>query len=209
MFFYSTIVIGQNIISENKSVYKSISFGEKINFGLFENSINWAITNLSNSTLYYLNGNQINDHIFETPGRYQIEFSENLEHKVNECFHPSFPKKIFIEVSSYKMKFDFSKINFSKNIVGQKELQNLEVSVDVFFQSFNNVNATFSKANIIVAGVGSNIFGSATNDKIILTQGINKIVYRLNGIAAKDTYIMLDFFDINYQIQSYAYPAKL
>jgi hypothetical protein len=195
--------------SSDDKVYKEISFGEKIDFGKIENSSSWVIINTQENIDASLNGSQINDYIFEKPGIYEISFFENKEHNKGECNHPPFQEKMIIKVSALKMRFDFSTIKFSENIVGGKELQNAEVSVEVDFESYNYENAIFSNARVFVAGLGANIIGSSPNNKITLTSGRHKIVYQLKGIASKETYIMFDFFDINGQAQSYYYPNKL
>ena len=195
-------------LSDNK-VFKVIPFGEKIDFGKIENTSRWTITNTQESAVVSLSGNQINDYIFEKPGIYEIRFFENEVLKEGECNHPPFPEKMIVKVSSHKMTFDFSTIKFSKNIVGEIELQNTEVAVDVDFESYKNGTAIFSNARVFVAGVGAHIIGNSSNNKITLTSGRHKIVYQLKGIASKETYIMFDFFDINGQAQSYYYLNKL
>jgi hypothetical protein len=199
----------ENLYRLNDQPYKVISFGETIFFGNIEYASKWTVINTQGGMITNLSGNQINDYIFDKPGIYEIFFSENKKLIENECNHPQFNEKMIVEVSSLKMTFDFSKIKFSKVIVGGKELQNVEVSVAVDFKSYNNEKAIFSNARVTVAGVGANIVGSTPNDKITLTPGIHNIVYLLNGMASKDTYIMFDFFDINGQAQSYYYPSKL
>lgn len=195
--------------SSDNTVYKIIPFGEKINLGEIENTSSWTITNAPESILVSLSGSQINDYVFEKPGIYEISFFENKLYNQGECNHPPFQEKMIVKVSPFKMTFDFSTIKFSESIVGGKELQNAEVSVEVDFESYNYEKATFSNARVSVAGLGATIVGSSSNDKISLTSGRHKIVYQLNGSASKETYIMFDFFDINSQTQSYYYPIKL
>lgn len=201
--------IAQTNFSADNPVYKVISFGEKINLGEIESTYSWTITNIQENIVVSLSGSQINDYIFEKPGIYEIIFFENKVHNNAECSHPPFQEKMIIKVSSFKMKFDFSTIKFSESIVGGKELQNTDVSVDVDFESYNYEKAILSNARVSVAGIGATIIGSASISKITLTSGRHKILYQLHGIASKETYIMFDFFDINGQAQSYYYPIKL
>ncbi len=223
LYFLSIIVCFEGIAQANFSAsdivlnlsdnqfYKVISFGEKIDFGKIENTSSWTITNTQENIVASLSGNQINEYIFEKPGIYEISFFENKKHNKGECNHPPFQEKMIIKVNALKMRFDFSTIKFSENIVGGKELQNAEVSVEIDFESYNNKNEStvFSDARVFVAGVGAAIIGSSPNNKITLTSGRHKIVYQLKGIASKETYVMFDFFDINGQAQSYYYPNKL
>lgn len=206
-FSKSNIVLN----SSDNQVYKEISFGEKIDFGNIENTARWTIANNKENIAVSLSGSQINDYIFKKPGIYEISFSENVEHSKGKCNHPPFQEKMIIKVNALKMTFDFSTIKFSENIVGGKELQNAEVSVEIDFESYknNNESIVFSNASVFVAGVGATIIGSSPNNKITLTSGRHQIVYQLKGIASKETYIMFDFFDINGQAQSYYHPIKL
>lgn len=199
------------LIQSDNQYYKVISFGEKIDFGQVEDSSRWTITYNKQNRVFNLNGNQINDFIFDKPGTYEIIFSENVELDKGKCNHPPFQEKMIIKVNFHKMIFDFSTIKFSENIVGGKALRNIEVSVELDFKSYNHKfeHTVFSNARFIGAGVGVSIIGRSVNDKISLTSGRQKMIYLLNGIASKETYIMLDFFDINGQVQSYYYPIKL
>lgn len=195
--------------SSDNSVYKVISFGEKLGLGEIESTSSWTITDTKEKIVVSLRGSQINDYIFDKPGNYEISFFENKIQNQGECNHPHFQEKMIVKVSPFKMTFDFSTIKFYESIVGGKELQNTKVSVDVDFESYNYEKATFSNARVSVAGLGATIVGSSTNNKFILTSGRHQFVYQLNGSAPKETYIMFDFFDINGQTQSYYYPVKL
>jgi hypothetical protein len=195
--------------SSDDQFYKVISFGEKIDFGNFEDTADWTVGNEEENIIKHLKGNEINDFVFVKPGIYEIRFTENKKHIENECNHPLFNEKTIIKVSALKMTFDFSTIKFSESIVGEKQLNNIEASVDFYFESYNNEYLNFKNPKLIVVGIGSNIIGNASYKEITLTTGKNKITYQLNGKAAKESYIMFDFYDINNQIQSYYYPNKL
>ncbi len=195
--------------SSDEQFYKVISFGEKIDFGNFENTAVWAVANTTENIVINLKGNKINDFVFNKPGIYEIRFTENQKHIENGCNHPQFNEKTIIKVSALKMTFDFSTIKFSESIVGEKQLNNIEASVDFYFESYNNENISFKNPKLIVVGIGANIIGNTLSDKITLIPGKNKIIYILNGKASKESYIMFDFYDINNKIQSYYYPNKL
>jgi hypothetical protein len=195
--------------TSDEQFYKVISFGEKLDFGNFEDTAVWTIANEKENVIKHLKGNEINGFVFVKPGIYEIKFIENKKHIENGCNHPSFNEKTIIKVCPLKMKFDFSTIKFSEIIVGEKELDNVEASVDFYFESYNNEDLTFKNPKLIVVGIGANIIGNASYEEITLTPGKNKITYILNGKATKESYIMFDFYDINNKIQSYYYPNKL
>lgn len=205
----STLSSENNSRTLNQNPYKTISFGEKINFGKVENSILWFISFMDAEEKVTLIGNEINNYIFETPGSYQITFKENKLDIAGECNHTIFPEMMLITVSPFKMDYDFSTIQFNKNIVAGEDIENIEVTLNVSFKSFNKNSVVFSKGKMISAGIGTTITGELLADSITLKPGINKLVYRLRGNATKDTYIMLDFFDINNQIQTYYFQTKL
>jgi hypothetical protein len=217
LFMMSFDAIAQNnytvnkghIDSMDKQFYKVISFGDKIGFGDIENSVTWTISNNTEGVYVRLTGNQINDYIFDKPGIYEIIFSENKKYSLDACSHEQFPDKLLIKVSDVAMIYDFSTLQFKEELVGGVRLQNTEISVNVFFKSYKNEKATFSKGKIISAGIGTTIIGSMLNDATTLSPGINEIRYQLNGMATSGTYIMFDFYDINGQVQSYTYPTKL
>ena len=188
--------------------FKIISFGEKINFGELENSIFWTISNMDSNKKSSLIGNEINSYIFENPGEYKITFHENKGIIDGECNHAVFPELMIIRVSAFKMDFDFSTIQFNKKLVAGENIENSELTLNVSFKSFKNDSLVFSKGKIISAGIGTTISGQLLNE-VTLKPGNNKVTYKLSGSASKDTYIMLDFFDINEQVQSYYYPTKL
>lgn len=214
----TSVLQGQNIINasaklESNSVsqkpYKTISFGDKIKLGKIEHSIVWTVLLVDSNIQTVLNGEDINNYIFEIPGTYQITFHENKKPAENECSHASFPESFIIKVSPIKMVFDFSTITFNKILEGGVNIENTELSINVNLKTYTNEPVVFSKAKIVAAGVETTISGQLVNDGLTLKVGNNKLVYKLTGSATKNSYIMLDFFDLNDQIQSYSYPTKL
>jgi hypothetical protein len=193
----------------NEKPYKLISFGEKINFGKIQHPIVWTVLSVDSNSQVVLNGQEINNYVFETPGIYQITTLESKSPSDNECNHSSFPESFLIKVSPIQMVFDFSTLTFNKALEGGVNLENTTLSLNVNLKSYTNEPVVFSKAKVIAAGVGTTISGQLVNDDQTLNVGSNKLVYKLTGSATKDSYIMLDFFDLNDQVQSYSYPTKL
>lgn len=189
--------------------FKVISFGEKINFGKIENSIVWTISSNDSNKKSSLNGNEINNYIFETPGTYKITFHENKAIIEGECNHAVFPDLMIIKVSPYKMNFDFSTIQFSKKIEAGAPIENCQLTIDIFFKSFTNEKVVFPNGKFVSAGIDTTIEGQLLNTAFTLLPGVNKLVYQLKGTAKAGNFIMLDFFDINGQVQSYYFPTKL
>jgi hypothetical protein len=191
-----------------QKIYRTIPFGEKINLGKIDDSIIWTISLVDTYDNLVLSGGQMNNHIFETPGIYKITHSEIKTTSDKECNHLAYPKVIIIKVSPIKMEFDFSTLTINKTIEGGVDIEGTELSLNVNLKSYTNESILFSNGKIESAGVGSTIKGQLIN-ALTLKPGINKVVYKLQGSASKDTFIMLDFIDINEQVQSYYYPTKL
>ncbi|WP_395042908.1 hypothetical protein [Flavobacterium sp.] len=212
--FLNLIIINFNVIGQdnssdkinnaisNEEPYKTISFGEKITFGIVDNSINWTISNSENKIFVNIKGNQINDYIFEKPGIYNISFSENKKH-TDECNHPQFNEKMIIEVTPVKMVFDFSKIKFSQKIQKGISCENITLTVPVTIAIIENVPTKFVVSDITFAGIGSEIVGKPINKEITINNGVQNIEYQLSGIATNQAHLMIDFVDYNNQVQSY------
>lgn len=208
---------GQNLINVssktelngvNEKPHKSISFGGKINLGKMEHPIAWTVSSFDSNNEVLLNGEEINNYVFETPGTYKITSRENKSISENECNHASFPESFIIKVSPTQMVFDFSTLIFNKALEGGVNVDNTTLSLNVNLKTFTNEPVPFSEGKIQSAGIGTTIKGQLLN-AVILKPGNNKVNYKLSGAASKDTYIMFDFFDVNEQVQTYYYPTKL
>ena len=192
----------------NQNPYKTISFGGKINLGKMQHPIAWTVSSFDSNNEVLLNGEEINNYVFETPGTYKITSRENKSISENECNHASFPESFIIKVSPTQMVFDFSTLIFNKALEGGVNVDNTTLSLNVNLKTFTNEPVPFSEGKIQSAGIGTTIKGQLLN-AVILKPGNNKVNYKLSGAASKDTYIMFDFFDVNEQVQSYYYPTKL
>ena len=205
----SKVSLNEESNASYEKPYKVISFGEKINFDKIENSVVWTISSIDSNNKYSLKGNEINNYIFETPGTYKITFHENKVTEDGECNHAIFPELIIIKVSAFKMEFDFSTIRFNKKLEPEVSIENCELSINVYLKSFTNDTVIFSNGKIVSAGIDTTIEGQLLNNTVTLFPGINKLVYQIKGTAKAGNLIMLDFFDVNNQVQSYYYPTKL
>ena len=185
---------------------QKIAFGETFSYKLDDNT-SWKIINSETFAVLNSGVGSIEKITFSTPGNFEIEISEVISTSANDCKHGHFPHKIVIEVSPIKMIFDFNSIKFSHDIVGGQSQYGNEISIDVYIESFNNEKVVFNDGKVVSAGVGVNIDGTLKSNGAALKQGINHLVYILNGQATRDTYIMFDFLDINNQTVSYTYPT--
>lgn len=218
-FLFSTILVQSQELSVNSSrleldnlkqePYKIISYGETINFGKIENSIEWNVSNVDSNIKISLKGSEINNYKFETPGTYQITFLESKLNPEEDCNHVVFPELMNIEVSPFKMEFDFSTVQFSKKIEGGVGTENCQLMINVNLKSFSNEKVMFQNGKFVSAGIDTTIEGRLLNSELTLNPGMNKLVYQLKGSAKSGNFIMLDFFDVNGQVQSYYYPTKL
>lgn len=193
----------QNKISnEIKPFYSVISFGEKIDFGTMDTSIMWTITNSTNNISTTLQGNEINNYVFQEPGEYEINFQENKKHD-DDCVHPMFPERFRIKVEPVRLSFDFSKIKFSEKIERGRNYSDLIVSVPVNITTKDNSIAKLPAPNMSVSGVGVAFTAVPAESEIVLNNKIQLLKYKLSGIVDKETYLMFDFYDFNNQVQTY------
>lgn len=192
-------------IAQSNQPYKTISFGEKVFFGDIESTVTWTVINTADKIAVSLNGNQINDFVFKTPGVYELSFFENKTYNKDECFHPQFDSKMIISVSSIKMTYDFSNISFSQKINKGQRCDGIILTVPVNFEIAES-EKTFTLSDFSVSGIGVNLKGSPINNQIIVKNGTQLLKYVLTGIVNNETYIMFDFIDINNNVQTYNLP---
>lgn len=182
-----------------------ISYAQPFTYSLNENT-SWLIVSATNQKTISSGTGSINEFKFKQPGNYVVEITDKTTHNINDCNHAHFPARLNVEVSNMEMTFDFNSIRFSQEIIGGQDAQNIELSVNVNYNHFENKTTEFSN-QIISAGVNAKIVG--TSKSVQLVPGTNKIVYQLKGSAAKNTYIMFDFIDVNGQTQTYYLTTKL
>lgn len=194
---------------------KIVYCGENLSnlIGEFTDNVSWELSRLEkkgNKSILSGNGNTKTNYVFKKPGDYRIDINENLDCPPNpeDCNHNHFPPKMYIRVSPVKMEFDFSTIKFSKDIVGNQPVTETTLTVDVHFYSHNNSKAVYDKT-FRTYGIGTTIMGKLKSKKVKLKQGLNTLEFQLEGQATKDTYIMIDFVDINGIIQSYGLQKKI
>ncbi len=188
--------------SNNEQYYKVVSFGDKIDFGNIEDTAKWTIANAKEGIFVTLSGSQINGYTFEKPGFYEIGFSDTKKHN-EECSHPAFKEKMTVKVSSVKMVFDFSKINFSEKIQKGRSCDNIIITVPVNITVKDNSSESLEAPGLSIAGIGVELIAKPTNQKIVVKSGVQLLKYQLSGFVNKETYLMFDFSDFNNQVQTY------
>jgi hypothetical protein len=182
---------------------KIICFGEKVNFGTIENSVQWTISNANGNIFTALSGNQINDYVFEKAGVYEVRFLDNTVHREGECNHAPFNALTLIQVNPIKMVFDFSKITFSKKIQVGVNSDAIFITVPIVVSMKENTATKFRITNAIGSGVGVQLIAKPTVEEIEITNGVYNLTYQLSGIVNNEAYLMFDFVDINNQVQTY------
>lgn len=204
LFFNS--LASQNSTSINKPIFKSISFGEKVFFGNFEDSVNWTI--VSNDFSQSIKANAINEFVFLNSGEYVLNYYDSKVHNEKDCGHANFQKQSIIVVSENKMDFDFSKINFSKDFrIGSNE--KVEIFIPVYITNKNNKIQEVKIDELTVAGLGVNLIATPLQTLVMTNTKNQFIKFSVSGTILNETYLMFDFVDSNKNIQTYNLLQKI
>lgn len=204
ILFISYKSTAQNKIStENQQFYKVISYGEKIDFGNIDASVNWTITNSKSNIYTTIRGNEINDYLFQEPGEYEINFQENKKHDEDDCNHAMFAERFRIKVAPVKLSFDFSKIQFSQKLEKGRNYSDLIITVPAKITVKDNAVTKLPAPGMSVAGLGVLLTAEPVEKEIFLDNKIQLLKYKVSGILNEQTYLMFDFYDFNNQAQTY------
>jgi hypothetical protein len=186
----------------NREFYKTISFGEKIDFGTINTSVKWTITNSKERIATTLSDKQISNYIFQEPGEYEVHFSETKKHD-DECNHPMFSEKMIVRVSPVRLLFNFSKIEFSEKVERGRNYENLIITVPVTITTKENSIAKMSAPGMSISGIGVSLTAIPMINEVVIKDGIQLLKYKVTGTVNKETYLMFDFYDFNNQVQTY------
>ena len=197
-------LFSQNTNQEN-NFYKTISFGKTIFFGKIEDSAKWKVFDPVSKNEKHLSGNEINNFKFENVGIYEVTFFETKKFGPQECVHPKFQDKMFINVTPVEMVFDFSKITFSDKIQKGQICDGIIISVPVNCKLKCN-EVSFKIPDVLITGIDVNLIAKPINEVITIKNGIQFITYKLIGIVKSETYLTFDFVDINDVIQAFYQP---
>jgi len=208
LFFSYKSIAQNNFSSQPEQFYKTISFGEKIDFGNIDSAVTWRITNSKNNINTVLRGNEINDYQFQETGTYDISFQENKKHD-GECDHPMFAEKFHVKVEPVKLAFDFSKIKFSEKLEKGKNYSDLIISVPAEITSKDNSITKLPAPKMSVAGIGVLLAVKPVEKEIILNNKNQILKYKVSGIINNEAYLMFDFYDFNNEAKTYNLPQKI
>ncbi|MEG1589805.1 hypothetical protein [Chryseobacterium sp.] len=207
LFLSVSSVFAQHNENTNNKREESItlSYGLPFSYSL-DTYTGWDIKNDAGDVLSSGSGN-INE-VFSKPGNYGVSIHEKHNHdSKSSCDHDQYPSKITVKVSPLKMVFDFSSIQFSKKIEGGQPTEGIMVTVNAVYSSYNNISADYHHG-FTTAGVGTSLSGRLNKDKVSLKNGINKLEFSLEGSTTKGNNIMIEFKDINDQVQPYTLTEK-
>lgn len=207
LLFTANLLLAQENLKQEKETVEDITISYNTPFSyLFNPEVSWELAN-SNGELISSGKGDFADKVFDVPGNYIMSVHENHVHTQGSCEHAQYPSKLNITVSDTKMKFDWSTLKFSKNIKGGQSAKGIVVTVNVHYSSAKNENTVYGY-DLKTAGVNTSVFGTLKN-KTILKPGVNTLAFLLDGVAEKGNYMMLDFKDMNGQVQSYSLTQKI
>ncbi|MGC4130223.1 MAG: hypothetical protein QM564_11855 [Bergeyella sp.] len=186
---------------------KTIPFETKYSYPMADD-IKWELVNLKNSKIIAKGNGSIKDFSFKKPGQYELHIFEEIHHVEGGCNHPNYPSKIMITAGSEKMEFDFSTIQFSRKIKAGEDMMGATLTVNVNVSSAGKKSTVYNK-ELKTVGIGTSIKGKLKGGEVKLRNGVNTLVYELEGKATKDTYIMFIFTDSNALEQSYSLMEKI
>ncbi|OBW39511.1 hypothetical protein AB670_04173 [Chryseobacterium sp. MOF25P] len=207
LFLSVSSVFAQHNENTNNKREESVtlSYGLPFSYSL-DTYTGWDIKNDAGDVLSSGSGN-INE-VFSKPGNYSVSIHEKHNHdSKSSCDHDQYPSKISVKVSPLKMVFDFSSIQFSKKIEGGQPAEGIMVTVNAVYSSYNNTSADYHHG-FTTAGVGTSLSGRLNKDIVSLKNGVNKLEFSLEGSTTKGNNIMIEFKDINDQVQPYTLTEK-
>ena len=183
-----------------------LSYGSKINF-IAENSSSqvpsWQIT--SDGVLVHSgSGNSTGEIQFDKPGVYQIVFTvaASADHESHSDTAP-------IYVYPVKMTFLFNELKFSALPQKGIETAGITLTVPVEVETIDGKPVVFERPVFKSAGIATTIQGGSKQSQVKLKPGKTVLTYQVSGEAALGGFIMLDFVDINGQIQSFSLPTEI
>ena len=105
----------------------------------------------------------------------------------------------------------FQNMGFSQSadhMYSETALSNVEITISETLQVFGKELPKYD-GKITITGIDVNVNGQLAEQQAQLKQGLNHLTFELSGDQKRDTYIMLDFYDVNNQTQCYYFQNKL
>lgn len=193
----------------------NIPFGTKISLqdlGLHANeSITWSLKDSNQVEITNNNQIGIENYFFSTPGKFRLDVQGLPSSTHSECSHGSgFQESWLIKVSDIKIEFLTNQISFSTNLTSAN-LPNgviLEIPIQVAFQN-NSAELKYSDLKVQMQGVDCNVGATILNSEVIHSPGNYTLKVNLKGAARSQSYIMIDFTDMNGNITTYYHSTQL
>lgn len=194
LFLNSNHTFGQHSAHAAQDVL--VSYNTAFSYPL-ENNTSWELRTATGKV--ESGKGSLENYVFKEPGTYVLQI--HAVHNPDAC-ESNTPEKLNIKVSARKMEFDFSTVTFSENLKGGQAATGITVTVQAEYRSFDKTPIAYTKG-FKTAGVDTTVTGKLKNGEVTLQQGVNTLVFDLEGQASTGNYIMLDFVDINGKVQSY------
>lgn len=208
---------GQNEILSTESNIDAISiyFGEtlpnELLKGMGKENVVIQISDEKGNIVNELNVLEFKNFPMSNPGKYNIHVHSDHNANIadNQCNHELHDKDYEIIVLPYRLIFDMSAIQFSRNLIGGVDMQNSSLTIPVEFSSASNEAMKLSNFTLIGSGVNNTIVGTLSEKEMILNPGNNVLTFQLSGSVQTGTYVMFDFLDPSGRTYCYYYPNQI
>jgi hypothetical protein len=208
---------GQNEIRSTESNIDALSiyFGEtlpnELLKGMGKENVVIQISDVKGNIVNKLNATEFSKYTMSNPGKYNVHMhsDHNVNFDDNQCNHDLHDKDYTVNVLPYRLIFDMSAIQFSRNLIGGVDMQNSTLTIPVEFSSASNEAMKLSDFRLIGSGVNNTIVGTLSEKEMILTPGINLLTFHISGSVQTGTYVMFDFLDPTGRTLCYYYPNQI
>ena len=201
--------------SEGNSNTISIYFGEtlphEILIGMGKENLVIQISDDKGNIVNKLNATEFSKYTISNPGKYNVHVhsDHNINFDDNQCNHDLHDKDYTVNVLPYRLIFDMSSIQFSRNLIGGVDMQNSTLTIPVQFLSASNQSMKLSDFKLFGSGVNNTIVGTLSEKEMILNPGVNLLTFHLSGSVQTGTYVMFDFLDPTGRTLCYYYPNQI
>jgi hypothetical protein len=203
------------VSSEGKNDLLSSYFGEKlpkeIIKGMGKENLIIQISDDKGNVVQTLNTTEFAEYAITNPGQYTVHVHSDHASNIsdNQCNHELHDKVIQLSVLPYRLVFDFTAIQFLRNLEGGVDMLNSTLTVPVEFTSSTNEPLKLSGFGLVGAGINNTIVGTLSGNEVTLKPGINLLTFQLSGSVQAGTYVMFDFLDPIGRTNCYYYPNQI
>jgi len=202
-----------SIESNNEAL--NIYFGETLPSellkGMGKENVVIQISDDKGNIVKKLNVVEFKNYPMTNPGMFNVHVhSDHIPNIAdNECNHELHDKDYKVIVLPYRLNFDMSAIQFSRNLIGGVDMQNSYLTIPIEFLSASNESIKLSDFKLIGSGVNNTIVGTLSDKDLILNPGTNLLTFQLSGSVQTGTYVMFDFLDPTGRTVCYYYPNQI